>query len=157
VKTALETSEDLSSYAGQTSEYRVAKSLMAPTGAPLLRLENDGGANWGLQGGFYVFAQDYVEKNSFFGLTYLGDDSLVFGEYQFQGFWPTLGLDAYVYQGKEGDGFIVDVDNDPSTTTSDERCTSGSSRTRSPTPSRSSRTRGTIASTSTSASSSSST
>jgi len=120
VKTALATSEDLSSYAGQTSEYRVPKSIMAPTGAPLLRLENDGGPNWGLQGGFYIFAQDYVEKNSFFGLTYLGDDSLVFGEYNFQGFWPTLGLDAYVYQGKDGDGFIVDVDNDPSTTTSDE-------------------------------------
>jgi hypothetical protein len=121
VKTALETSEDLSSYAGQTSEYRVRKSLMAPTGAPLLRLENDGGANWGLQGGFYVFAQDYVEKNSLFGLTYIGDDSLVFGEYNFQGFWPTLGIDAYLYQGKEGDGFIVDVDNDPTTTASDER------------------------------------
>ena len=56
VKAALETSEDLSTYAGQTSEYRVRKSLMAPGGAPLLRLENDGGANWGLQGGFYFFA-----------------------------------------------------------------------------------------------------
>jgi hypothetical protein len=121
VKAALETSEDLSSYGGQTSEYRVGKSIMAPAGAPLLRLENDGGANWGLAGGFYILAQDYVEKNSLFALTYLGDDSLVFTEYMFQGFWPTLGIDAYIFQGKDADGFIVDVDNDPVTTTSDER------------------------------------
>jgi hypothetical protein len=121
VKAALETSEDLTSYAGQTSEYRVRKSIMAPGGAPLLRLENDGGANWGLQGGFFFFAQDYVEKNSLFAITYLGDDSLAFAEYQFQGWWPTVGIDAYVYQGKSADGYIIDVDNDPTTTSSDER------------------------------------
>jgi hypothetical protein len=121
VKAALTSAEDLSQYAGLTSEYRASKSLMAPTGYPTLRLENNGGANWGLQGGFVAFAQDYVEKNFGAIVGYLGEDSLLVAQYAHQGWWPTVGMNIVLFRGKGTDGFIVDVDNDPTTTSSDEK------------------------------------
>jgi hypothetical protein len=108
--------EDLSYWAESTHKYRPFRSLIAPTAVPMFRLENDTMTNWGLQGGFQVFIQDYVEKNGGFIMALLGEDPFVLGQYFYQGWYPNLFIMGYHAQTKTDRGFLLDEDQDPSTT-----------------------------------------
>jgi hypothetical protein len=115
VKASLGASEDLSMWTDKTHEYRVGKSLMAPAGYPELRMENDG-PSWGLQGGATIFLQDYVEKHTGAMVGLLGQDALILGQYAYQGWYPTIGITAYMYRGKYVLNYLFDADDDPGTT-----------------------------------------
>jgi hypothetical protein len=116
VAKALVTEEDLSMYEGKSVPYRWSRSLMAPTGGPMLRLENDSQTNWGLQGGFWFFAQDFVEHHGLYGQAMLGEDLFFLGQYFYQGWHPTFTLTAYHYEVKYDAGYALDADSDPATT-----------------------------------------
>ena len=113
-------SEDLTHWADSTHEYKPFRSLMAPTAVPMFRLENDTMTNWGLQGGFQVFMQDYVEKNGGFIMALLGEDPFVLGQYFYQGWYPNLFLMAYHAQTKTDNGYLLDRDEDLTTTEDQE-------------------------------------
>ena len=76
VDKGLQTREDLSSYADQTSKYHWWKAKMAPFMVPILRLDSNSRTNWGLSAGFQFLISDYVEKNQLFLYTMLGEDPL---------------------------------------------------------------------------------
>ncbi len=107
--------EDLSHWAESTKKYS-STSLMAPTGVPMIRLENDSRSNVSLSAGFYIFLQDYVEKHGLYLMSLLGEDTLLMGQYFYQGWYPTLLATAYHYEVKYDAGYILDQDEDPNTT-----------------------------------------
>ncbi|MEN9785837.1 MAG: hypothetical protein RLZZ299_1101 [Pseudomonadota bacterium] len=90
--------------------------LMAPTGAPVIRLTNDSRDNLAIQAGGYVFLQDFVENHGGYVQALLGEDTLVVGQYFYQGWYPTLYLTAYHYTTKFNYGFLLDEDNNAATT-----------------------------------------
>lgn len=108
-------SEDLSTF--ESVEYKAKPSnYMAPTAVPMFRVENDSQTNLGLQAGVQVFAQDYVEKNGLFLYTLLGEDNLFLAQY-FNNMLPTtITATAYHYEVKTTSGYLLDEDEDPSTT-----------------------------------------
>lgn len=116
VKAALETREDLSYFEADTHKYRWWKSLMAPYLVPLVRLDNDSRTNWGLTAGFQFMIQDYVEKHGVFLYPSLGEDTLFLGQYYYQGWYPNFYLTGYHYEVKYNSGFLLDEDDDPTTT-----------------------------------------
>lgn len=113
-------SEDLTHWADSTHKYKPFRSLMAPTAVPMFRLENDTMTNWGLQGGFQVFMQDYVEKNGGFIMALLGEDPFVLGQYFYQGWYPNVFLMAMHSQTKFDNGYLLDEDQDLDTVTDQE-------------------------------------
>lgn len=116
-KSSLAYVEDLSSFAAQTTKYRVKPSnFIAPTGIPSFRIENDAQTNFGLSAGAGVYAQDFVEKNAGQLEFSLGEDMFFRGIYWNQMWYPTLVLGAMHYQGKFSPGYLIDDDDDPSTT-----------------------------------------
>lgn len=107
--------EDLSQY--QPVPYRVKPAnLMAPTAVPMFRLENDSQTNFGMQAGVQVFMQDYVEKQGLFLMAMLGEDTFYLGQYFTNVLPVTLTLSAYHYEVKYNSGYLLDDDEDPSTT-----------------------------------------
>ena len=112
--------EDLTEWGENTTKYRWSKSVMAPTAVPMFRLENDSMTNWGAQGGFQVFAQDYVEKNGAVIQAFLGEDMLFLGQYFYQGWYPSITLTGLHYQAKYDSGYLLDDDDDPDTTDDQE-------------------------------------
>ncbi len=108
--------EDLTEWEAKTHPYRWSKALMPPTAVPMLRLENDSRTNIGLQGGFQVFMQDYVEKHGAFLYMLIGEDLLFLGQYFNQMWYPNLYLMAYHYEVKYDYGYMIDWDDDLSTT-----------------------------------------
>ncbi len=116
VQASLETVEDLSGYEANTSKYNWTKSLMAPYLVPIVRIDNDTRTNWGLSAGFQFLIQDYVEHNGAFLYTSLGEDLLLYGQYFYQGWYPNFMLTALHYQGKYNQGFLLDDDEDITTT-----------------------------------------
>ena len=110
--------EDLSEFAAMTKKYSMWKphNYMAPTAVPLFRLENDSQTNVGIQAGFQVFLQDYVEKHGAFIYALLGEDLLFLGQYFFQDWYPTIMLTGYHYEVKYSPGYLIDEDDDPDTT-----------------------------------------
>ncbi len=107
--------EDLSAFVPRKYE----GELMAPTGAPIIRLTNDSRDDVALQVGGYVFMQDFVENHGAFLQALIGEDMLVMGQYFYQGWYPTFFLTAYHYEVKYNYGFLLDDDGD-TTTTSDQ-------------------------------------
>lgn len=107
--------EDLTAF--QPVEYKLKpRNLMAPTAVPMFRVENDSQTNLGLQAGVQVFAQDYVEKNGLFLYALLGEDNLFLAQY-FNNMLPTtLTLTGYHYEVKYNSGYLLDEDEDSSTT-----------------------------------------
>ena len=120
VEEALAYREDLSHWAETTHKYRPHKSLIAPSGLPMFRLENDSRTNIGLQAGFQVFIQDFVEKHGGVVNVMLGEDLLLLGQYFYQGWYPTIMFTAYHFQVKYDAGYILDDDQDPATTDDQE-------------------------------------
>ncbi len=116
VKAALERSEDLSYLEANTSKYNWVKSLMAPYLVPIVRLDNDTRTNWGLSAGFQFMIQDFVEHNGAFLYASLGEDMLAYGQYFYQGWYPNFYLTALHYQGKYNQGYLLDDDEDQTTT-----------------------------------------
>lgn len=104
--------EDLSAYVPREYE----GDLMSPTGGPVFRLTNDGLDDISLQGGGWLFMQDFVENHGLYVQAFLGSDTLLLAQYFYQGWYPTLYLTAYHYEVKYNYGFAVDDDNDPLTT-----------------------------------------
>ncbi|MBN1334552.1 MAG: PD40 domain-containing protein [Deltaproteobacteria bacterium] len=108
--------EDLSHYEAVTRPYRWTRAMMPPSGVPLFRLQNDSMTNVGVQGGFQVFAQDYVEKHGGFLYFLLGEDLLLLGQYFNQMWYPNFYLMAYHYEVKYDYAYKIDEDNDTDTT-----------------------------------------
>jgi len=109
-------SEDLSQFEATTHPYRWTKALMPPSAVPIIRLENDSRTNVGLQGGFQVFMQDYVEEHGGWLYFLIGEDLLFLGGYFNQMWYPNINLMAYHYEVKYDAGYKVDWDDDPETT-----------------------------------------
>ncbi len=112
VKSGMEFREDLSAYVPKKYD----GDLMAPTGAPILRVTNDGRDNLALQVGAQVFMQDFVENHGAFLQALIGEDMLLIGQYFYQGWYPTVYLTAYHYSIKYNYGFLLDDDNNTGTT-----------------------------------------
>ena len=112
VKAGLEFREDLSAYVPKKYD----GDLMAPSGAPVLRVTNDGRDNLALQVGAQVFMQDFVENHGGFLQALVGEDMLLIGQYFYQGWYPTVYLTAYHYSIKYNYGFLLDDDNNVDTT-----------------------------------------
>ncbi len=108
-------SEDLTHWEAKTHPYRWTKGLMPPSAVPILRLENDSRTNVGLQGGFQVFMQDYVEKHGGWLYVLIGEDLLFLGGYFNQMWYPNINLMAYHYEVKYDAGYAVDFDDNPET------------------------------------------
>jgi len=104
--------EDLSAYVPE----KYTGGLMAPTGVPMFRLSNDSRDDVSIQAGGQVFLQDFVENHGAFVYGLLGSDVLLLGQYFYQGWYPTLFLTAYHYEVKFTYGFLLDDDEDPTTT-----------------------------------------
>lgn len=111
VKASWEFREDLSAFVPK----KYAGDLMAPTGAPLLRVTNDGLDDLALQVGGYVFVQDFVENHGLFLQGLIGEDTILLGQYFYQGWYPTVYLTAYHYSIKYNYGFLLDDDNNTAT------------------------------------------
>ncbi len=111
----LEFEEDLTYFAPMTRKYNPLKSIMAPTGLPMFRLENDGRTDLGLSAGGQIYVQDYVEQHAGFVQGMLGEDTYVTGRYFYQGWYPTFTAGALHYRGKSGRGFLLDEDEDRTT------------------------------------------
>ncbi len=116
VNASLEYREDLSMFESMTTRYRWTKSMMPPTGAPMIRYSNDTMTNWGVSGGFYVFLQDFVENHVVYVSAELGEDSDIAFQYSNQTFHPTLSLFARAGKSKFDFARALDADDDPSTT-----------------------------------------
>ncbi|MFZ5476925.1 MAG: hypothetical protein ACOZNI_09145 [Myxococcota bacterium] len=112
VQAAWEFREDLSMY--QPRKYK--GDLMAPTGSPMFRVTNDGLDNATVQAGGYIFLQDFVENHGAFVFGLLGEDVLVQAQYFYQGWYPTLFVTGVHASSKINYGFLLDDDNDSSTT-----------------------------------------
>lgn len=104
--------EDLSAFVPE--KYNGA--LMAPTGVPIIRISNDSRDDLSIQAGGQIFLQDFAEKHGAFVNALLGSDLLVLGQYFYQGWYPTIFVTAYHYEAKFTYGFLLDEDNDPTTT-----------------------------------------
>lgn len=111
-KHSWESREDLSMFVPE----KYSGQLMAPTGVPMIRMSNDGLDGLGIQAGGQVFLQDFVENHGAFLYGLLGADTLLLGQYFYQGWYPTFLLTAYHYEVKFNYGFLLDEDDDPSTT-----------------------------------------
>ncbi len=112
VKAAWDFREDLSAFVPRPYE----GELMAPTGAPIVRLTNDSLDNPALQAGGYVFLQDFVENHGAVVQALVGEDTLLLGQYFYQGWYPTFMLTAYHYTSKFNYGFLLDADDNAATT-----------------------------------------
>jgi hypothetical protein len=108
--------EDLSHFEAVTTKYQPAKSFNPPTVVPMFRLENDSVTNWGLQSGAQIFVQDFNEEFGAFVMGMLGEDSLFLGQAFYQGWHPTLMLTGYRYDVKYDGGYLLDRDDDTTTT-----------------------------------------
>ncbi len=109
-------SEDLTHWEAKTHPYRWTKAIMPPTVYPMIRLENDSRTNVGLQGGFQLYMQDYVEKHGAFLYCLIGEDLLFLGQYFNQMWYPNIYLMAYHYEVKYDAGYWIDLDDNPATT-----------------------------------------
>ena len=116
VEAVLAFREDLSGYEAMTTRYKPWRAFMPPTVVPIFRLENDSRATLGLQGGVQIFAQDYSEDFGGVFYTLLGEDILVLGQFFYQGWYPNFYLMALHYRAKFEQGYLLDEDQDPTTT-----------------------------------------
>ena len=112
VQASWESREDLSAFVPK----KYKGDLMAPTGAPILRVTNDGRDDLALQVGGQIFMQDFVENHGGFVQGLVGEDLMLMGQYFYQGWYPTFYLTAYHYQVKYNYGYLLDDDNDVNTT-----------------------------------------
>ncbi len=116
VKLALDYREDLSRWAATTRPYRAARAWSVPSAVPIFRFENDNQTNWGMQGGFQVSMQDYVQKHELSAFALVGEDNVAQFSYRNNALYPTFDLYALMFMGKNDNGFLIDEDDDPETT-----------------------------------------
>lgn len=116
VSTAMAYTEDLSMYAEATHKYQWARSIMPPTAAPMIRYSNDSQSNWGIQGGFQVYAQDFVEKHVGVFQALLGEDVDLLAQYFNQSWYPNIMLYARHIEAKFDFAYALDADGDYNTT-----------------------------------------
>ncbi len=116
VEAALAYTEDLSQWEESTTRYRSRSAIMAPSAVPIFEMRNNSMTNWGIQGGFQIFMQDYVEKHGGVIYSMLGEDPVFVGQYFYQGWYPDIFLTAQHAQFKFDYGAQIDEDEDPETT-----------------------------------------
>ncbi len=116
VKDSIAYREDLSHYEGQTEKYNWTKALMPPTAGPSISFENDSMTNLALTGGFYVFAQDFAEKHGLYLRALMGEDNVWMAQYFLQNWYTNMYLTAYRVEVKYDYGFMIDEDDDLTTT-----------------------------------------
>ncbi|MEL6346763.1 MAG: hypothetical protein AAFV53_26865, partial [Myxococcota bacterium] len=112
--------EDMSVYDSMTSAYRPQKAVSSLVLQPVFRLTNNTLTNWGLQGGFFAQMMDYVQYHQAFTQVLLGEDMSAFGVYTYDGWYPSVSFIGGYFQGKNDQGFLLDEDQNPETT-SDQR------------------------------------
>ena len=112
VEEALAYEEDLTSWAETTTRYRSTRALMAPSAVPIFEVRNQSMTNWGIQGGFQLFLQDYVEKQGGVIYSMLGEDPLILGQYFNQSWYPDFFVSAFHAQFKWDYGILLDQDQD---------------------------------------------
>lgn len=116
VKDNLAFREDLSHWEDTTRPYKTRKSWSAPSAVPIFRFENDNQSDWGLQGGFQVSMQDYVQNHELLAFGLVGEDNVAQLRYTFNGWYPSFDFYGIVFSGKNTNGFQIDQDDDPETT-----------------------------------------
>ncbi len=112
VKAGWDFREDLSMYKEEPYKF----PIMAPTGVPVIRLTNDSRDDLTLQAGGQIYVQDYAEKNTAFAYALLGEDWVAQAGYTYAGWYPNLSILAYGGEAKIPFGYLLDDDNDLSTT-----------------------------------------
>ena len=112
--------EDMSVYDSMTTPYRPTKAISAPIFLPLYRLQNDTLTNWGMQGGFVAQLMDYVQYHQTVAVILLGEELLLQGAYTYDGWYPSFSLYGLHFQGRNDQGFLLDADDDPTTTSDQE-------------------------------------
>ena len=110
---------DYSHFESMTSKYNPWKGMSSPVLIPIYRLENDSITNWGMSGGAQFQMMDYAQFNQLFGFFLFGEDSVFQMGYTNDMFFPSLFGYVGYYQGKFDQGFLMDQDQDQ-TTTSDQ-------------------------------------
>jgi hypothetical protein len=112
----LEQTLDYSHFDELTYKYSPFKAVSSPVLIPLYRVQNDSITNWGIQGGAQVQLMDYAQYNQLFGFFLLGEDSVFQLAATTDVFAPSLTAYAMHYRGKFDSGFLIDGDEDPTTT-----------------------------------------
>lgn len=100
-------------------KYPLLGEWMSPAAFPMFRLENDSQTNWGISAGGQLYAQDFVENQTVFGMALIGEDPLAVGAWTWQGLPINVTVQLMHYEAKYDYGFLIDDDND-STTTNDQ-------------------------------------
>lgn len=116
VKQSLAFAEDFSQYEAVTKPYGVKNNLMAPTVAPLIRFSNNTQTNFGLQGGFQLYMQDFVEKHVAVFQALVGEDTDLLFQYFNQSTAANIMVLGRRGVSKFDFGYALDADNDPATT-----------------------------------------
>ncbi|MCB9761924.1 MAG: PD40 domain-containing protein [Alphaproteobacteria bacterium] len=112
VQASLEYSEDFSMYAEATKPYRWVRNIMPPTAVPMFRYSNNSMVNWGIEGGFQVYAQDFVEKNVGLFQVLLGEDLDVLAQYFNQTWYPNIMVYLRHIETKFDFAYALDADGD---------------------------------------------
>ncbi|MCB9609839.1 MAG: hypothetical protein H6741_26290 [Alphaproteobacteria bacterium] len=108
-------SEDFSHYAEVTHKYRWVRNIMPPTAVPMIRYSNDSQLNWGIQGGFQIYAQDFVEKHVGVFQALLGEDLDILAQYLNQSWYPTVIVYLRHIESKFDFAYSLDADGDAAT------------------------------------------
>ncbi|MBM4390392.1 MAG: PD40 domain-containing protein [Deltaproteobacteria bacterium] len=112
VKEAWEFREDLSMFKEEPYRYQ----LMAPSAVPLIRITNDSRDDLSLQAGAAFFVQDFIEDHFAYAEAIAGEDWNARLQYMYQGWYPNLILGGVYGEAKYPYGYLLDDDNDLSTT-----------------------------------------
>ncbi len=108
--------EDLSMFEELTHPYKTGASLMPPTGVPILRIDNDSQTDWNIQAGFQTYAQDFAEFHNVFAQILVGQTIDALAGWTYHGWHPDLFVFARRLVGKSNFGYLLDEDEDPTTT-----------------------------------------
>ncbi len=108
--------EDLSSFEANKEKYPALGKWMSPTAVPIIRFDNDSMSNFGLSMGVQVYAQDFVEDHTLFGIAMLGEDPYVAFGYENHSWHPTFRVSGQHMEVKTDYAFLLDDDDDLATT-----------------------------------------
>ena len=112
--------EDLSEYEALTTRYNSLQRFHPPALIPIFRLRNPSLPTFQLETGLQMSTFDVGEKHSVLLYGMVGTSYQLTARYTYQGWHPTISFGYAHRQGKSDIGFLIDNDND-STTTDDQK------------------------------------
>ncbi|MEC8380838.1 MAG: hypothetical protein VXZ96_10980, partial [Myxococcota bacterium] len=107
---------DYSHFDSMTTKYNPLRAVSSPVFIPIYRMTNDSRTNWGISAGAQMQLMDYTQSHNLFAYTLLGEDTILQTGYTLDKFAPTFQIFGGLFQGKFDQGFLLDEDNDPTTT-----------------------------------------